>query len=116
MIPYAFVYIPYSKIRKILKISEIPNSNYHPLYYLNFIIQPQNWTVMDLSLGRFKISAALITICIGPFSIGIQKMLDLGQEVFVIRGTFLTRKKRLYMYIYIYVYIHIYRYTHTPRT
>ena len=34
-------------------------------------------------------------------------MLDLGQEVFIIRVTFPNRMKGLYMYIlYIYIYIH----------
>ena len=45
------------------------------------------------SLGRFKISGVLITICIGPFEICIQKIADLGQEVLVIGGTFVNRKK-----------------------
>ena len=43
---------------------------------------------MGRSLGRFKISGVLITICMGPFQKCIQKIVDLGQEVFVSRGTF----------------------------
>ena len=40
---------------------------------------------MERFLRRFKISGVLIT----------QKILNLGQEVFVIRGTFVNRKKGL---------------------
>ena len=47
---------------------------------------------MGRSLGRFKISGVLTTICIDPFEICIQKILDLGQEVFI-TGTFINRKK-----------------------
>ena len=47
---------------------------------------------MGRNLGRVGISGVLNTICIGPF----QKILDLGQEVFIIRGTFINRKKGLY--------------------
>ena len=50
---------------------------------------------MGRSLGRFKISGVLITICTGPFKICIHKILDLGQEVFIFRGTFINRKKGL---------------------
>ena len=50
---------------------------------------------MGRSLGRFKISGVLTTTCIGPFQICIQKILDLGQQVFVISGTFINRKKGL---------------------
>ena len=47
---------------------------------------------MGRSLARFKISGVLITTCIGPFEICIQKILDLGQVV-IVRGTFISRKK-----------------------
>ena len=51
---------------------------------------------MRRSLGRFKISGVLITIGIGPFkNICIQKVLDLGQGVLIIRGTLNKRMKGL---------------------
>ena len=56
---------------------------------------------MGRSLGRFKVSGVLITICVGLFQICIQKILDLGQEAFIIRGTFINRKKGLNVYIYL---------------
>ena len=66
---------------------------------------------MRRSLGRFKSSGVLITICIGSFSICIQKILDLGQEVFVIRGTFIDRMRGLCMYKHTYTHVYIYIYT-----
>ena len=50
---------------------------------------------MRRNLGRVGISGVLITKMYWPFFICIQKILDLGQEVFVIRGTFINRKKGL---------------------
>ena len=50
---------------------------------------------MRRNLGRVGIWGVLITICIGPFEICIQKNLDLGQEVFITRGTFINRGKGL---------------------
>ena len=41
---------------------------------------------MGRSLGRFRISGVLIAVCIGTSSICIQKILDLGRQVFVIMG------------------------------
>ena len=56
---------------------------------------------MRRNLGRVGISGVLITICIGPFKICIQKILDLGQEVFAIRGTLIRRRGYIYTYKYI---------------
>ena len=50
---------------------------------------------MRRNLERVWISGVLIRICIGPFQICIQKILDLGQEVLIISGTFINRKKGL---------------------
>ena len=50
---------------------------------------------MRRSLGRFKISGILITICIGFISICIQKILEVCQEVFIIGRTFINRMKGL---------------------
>ena len=49
---------------------------------------------MGRTLGRFKISEVLITICIGPLNM-YSEILDLGSEVFVVRGTIINRKKGL---------------------
>ena len=50
---------------------------------------------MRRRVGRFTIPGFFITIRIGSFSICIQKILDLGQRFFIIRRTFINRKKRL---------------------
>ena len=41
------------------------------------------------------------------------EILDLGQQVFIIRGTFVNRKKGLNTCIYIYIHILIDSYTYT---
>ena len=52
---------------------------------------------MGRSLGRFKISVVLITICISPLKIScVQKVLDLGQEVVII---IINRKSGLYFLV-----------------
>ena len=50
---------------------------------------------MRMSLGRFGIFGVRITICIGPFEICIEKSLDLWQEVFIARVSFINRMKGL---------------------
>ena len=49
-------------------------------------------------MGRFGILGALIAICIGSFEASIQKSLDLGLEVLIIRATFINRMKGLMPY------------------
>ena len=61
---------------------------------------------MRRNLGRAGISGVLITTCMWPFGICIQKILDLGQEVFIIRVTCINRKKGLCMYPYRCMYVY----------
>ena len=57
--------------------------------------------------GKIFGLGVLIPICIGSFKICIQKVLDLGQEVLILRVTFTTRMKGLHLYIHTYTHIRL---------
>ena len=87
IISYKFLVKNLLKDLKILKINEIPNSNYNSLYSFHYIkSNPKIGILMRTNLGRVWISGVLITICIGLFSICIQRSLDFGSSFLLLGG------------------------------
>ena len=58
-----------------------------------FNTNSKNLALMRLCLGRFGILGVLNTKCFGSLQIGLEKVWDSGQEVLIIRATFIISVK-----------------------